>query len=198
MAGFLDAAAMFLLLVPFRCRNCRLRFYRPWFLAGRAMPVIAVRHTVPLSVMIPLPIEISAGEPAAMETSCPPPRIILLLDDDRASRKLLCRLLGREGYQVREAHDPGDAMAALRNAQMDLAIVNLGVCEEGEKAVHEALQSAQPELMVVVLSETQDLAETSEKLMILPKPSRVFAVVESVRQLMSQDRQPGNYAHESR
>jgi len=110
-------------------------------------------------------------------------RIILLLDDDPASRKLLKRLLNREGYAVREASDAGAAVEALRGTGMDLAVVNLSVCEEGEQAVR-VLRSVSPELSVVVVSETATLLETTEKLLILPKPSRVFAVVESVRNLM--------------
>jgi ActR/RegA family two-component response regulator len=110
-------------------------------------------------------------------------RIILLLDDDPASRKLLKRLLNREGYAVREASDAGAAVEALRGTGMDLAVVNLSVCEEGEQAVR-VLRSVSPELSVVVVSETATLLETTEKLLILPKPSRVFAVVESVRNRM--------------
>jgi hypothetical protein len=35
-AGFLDWMAKFAGLSPLRCRSCRLRFYRPWFLVKRA------------------------------------------------------------------------------------------------------------------------------------------------------------------
>ena len=179
---------MLLFLSPLRCRNCRLRFYRPWFLAKRALPLVADRHPIPASAVAPVPT------PAAVV----PHRIILLLDDDPALRKLLRRLLHREGYEVREASDAGGAVAELRGAGMDLAIVNLSAREQEEKAVR-ALKSAYPELMVMVLSETPAaLPEASEELPALAKPAHVFAVVQNVRNLMSQDQQPGNYAHQSR
>jgi CheY-like chemotaxis protein len=186
-AGFWDGAAKLLFLSPLRCRNCRLRFYRPWFLAKRALPLVADHHAIPDSVVAPDPT------PAAVV----PHRIILLLDDDPAVRKLLGRLLHREGYEVREASGAVAPAAELRGTGIDLVIVNLSAREEEEKAVR-ALRKAYPELVVVVLSETLALAEASGRLLILPKPSRAFSVVESVRNLISQDPQPGNYAHTRR
>jgi DNA-binding NtrC family response regulator len=144
-------------------------------------PPVIVRKTIDVSA-----IEIP-NEDAPAEAAVIPPRIILVLDDDPASRKLLKRRLGREGYEVREASDASGAVSAMDGVRVDLAIVNCSVREEGEKAVR-ALRSVDPELMVLVLSEMPASAETSEKLLILPTPSRVLAVVESVRDLMSQDR----------
>jgi len=132
-----------------------------------------------------------------MPAAVVPHGIVLLLDDDPALRKLLGRLLHREGYEVREASGAGAPAAELRGTGIDLAIVNLSAREEEEKAVR-ALRRAYPELVVVVLSETLALAEASGRLLILPRPARAFAVVESVRSLMSQDRQPGTYAHAGR
>jgi CheY-like chemotaxis protein len=190
-AGFLDGAAALLLLTPLRCRTCRIRFYRLWFLARRA-PLAGTLHY-------------STSPPAAVPRPGPNPvpvlavrrSIILLLDDDPALRKLLRRLLDREGYEVREAADPVAAAVALGEAEIDLAIVNLSAHEEGEEVVR-GLRLVYPELPVIALSETPGLAETSEKLLILPKPSRAFAVVEGVRELMSRDRQLGNYDYASR
>jgi DNA-binding response OmpR family regulator len=54
-----------------------------------------------------------------------PEGTVLLLDDDPASRKLLRKLLDKEGYVVHEVSGVGAALAELRNTGIDLAIVNL-------------------------------------------------------------------------
>jgi DNA-binding NarL/FixJ family response regulator len=72
---------------------------------------------------------------------------------------------------------------------MDLAIVNLSLPEEGETAVRE-LRNTHPTLIVLVLSETPEIEERSNQLLILPKPSRAIAVIETVRGLMAPHRQP--------
>jgi DNA-binding response OmpR family regulator len=124
----------------------------------------------------------------ATPVSVLPQGAILLLDEDSASRKLLRRLLDREGYLVREASDSSAALAELRDTGMGLAIVNLNGHEH--KAVVRTLRSAYPDLTVVLLSETVTSAEKSEKMAILPKPSHAFAVLQNIRHLISQDRRP--------
>jgi CheY-like chemotaxis protein len=176
-AGFWDGTAFLLFLAPLRCRNCRLRFYRPWFLAKRAQPLVPEHRPIRVSVVAPDPDPTPAAAPAA------PRRIILLLDDDPSLRKLLGRLLTREGYEVREASDSDSAVAALRGAGIDLVVINLSVSEAAEKAAH-ALTSVRPELSVIILTETPNFSGVSERLLILPKPSHVLAVVEGVRDLM--------------
>ena len=170
--GVLDRAARLFFLSPLRCRKCRLRYYRPWFIARRALPVIEkpVPMARPVIVWIPGPIAVSR------------PRI-LLIDDDPALRRLLRRLLDKEGYEVREVSDGEAALAELRGAKMDLAVVNLTAAEEGKKAI-QALRSAYAELTIVVCSEVAGLRERSEKLLILPRPSRPFIVVSAIAQLL--------------
>jgi CheY-like chemotaxis protein len=126
-------------------------------------------------------------QPASSQPTAALPAI-LLLDDDPASRKLLRRLLNREGYQVHEG-SRASAVADWRGAEMDLAIVNLSLPEEGETAVRE-LRKTHPTLIVLVLSETPEIEERSNQLLILPKPSRAIAVIETVRGLMAPHRQP--------
>src|SRR5580658_6217184 len=50
-ARFLDYALAFLILTPLRCRKCRLRFYRPWFMVRRAassgVPEVETRSALP-------------------------------------------------------------------------------------------------------------------------------------------------------
>jgi CheY-like chemotaxis protein len=57
-ARFWDYALAFLVLAPMRCRKCRLRFYRPWFLVrAKGAPEVETRKALPDS--IPL------GDPSA-------------------------------------------------------------------------------------------------------------------------------------
>ena len=188
-AGFWDKVAKLLFLAPFRCRNCRLRFYRHLSYIKRALPMVTVHRPLaaPLTVSRPTVaappvIDVSVvpdvltvpNVPAVPNVAASLRSVILLLDDDPALRKLLRRLLTREGYDVREAADAAAAAATLRYpgphaAGIDLMIVNLSSREEGETAVR-TLRRAHPELVV----------------MALPRTSRVSAVVEGVRGLLSQ------------
>jgi hypothetical protein len=171
-AGVLDRAAWLIFLSPLRCRKCRLRYYRPWFVARRALPVFDKPVPMAAPVVVSSPVPVSAIRPR-----------ILLLDDDPALRKLLRRLLDKEGYEVREVSGCGAALEELRGAKMDLVVVNLNVREESEKAVW-ALRIAYSELTIVVWSEGAGLLESSENLLILPKPSRPIAVVSAISQAL--------------
>ena len=173
--GVLDRAARLLFLSPLRCRKCRLRYYRPWFVARRAL---LVERPTPAPAPVSAPVFVSIPVPAAVIR----PRI-LLLDDDPALRNLLRRLLRKEGYEVREASDIYAAVAELRGTKMDLVVVNLNAAEQGESAVR-ALRSAYAELTIVVWSEAAGLGEKSENLLILPRPSRPFAVVSVIAQAL--------------
>jgi CheY-like chemotaxis protein len=181
-SGVLDKAAGLLFLVPLRCRTCRLRFYRPWFIARRALPVI--ERAIPMAAPVPSSVFVSSLVPATAIR----PRI-LLLDDDPSLRKLLRRLLDKEGYEVREASDSDAALAELRGTKIDLAVVNLDEAEQGETAVR-ALRSACAELTIVLWSEAAGLREGSENLLILPRPSRPFTVVSVIAQALGSCRLP--------
>jgi CheY-like chemotaxis protein len=50
---------------------------------------------------------------------------ILVVDDEFASRRVLARLLGKQGYRVREAADGPEALALVRAEHPDLVIVDL-------------------------------------------------------------------------
>jgi CheY-like chemotaxis protein len=98
-------------------------------------------------------------------------------------RKLLRRLLDKEGYEVREASDSDAALAELRSSKIDLAVVNLNAAEQGEEAVR-ALRSAHAKLTIVVCSAAAGLREEPENLLILPRPSRPYTVVSVIAQAL--------------
>jgi CheY-like chemotaxis protein len=195
VVSVLDWAAKFAGFSPLRCRSCRLRFYRPWFLARRAFPLVTTHHFNAASKPARIALDPRYTSPTAeIPTEEANPVAlgqqgrVLLLDDDRGSRKLLRRLLDREGYAVREVPGVTAALAELRNTGIDLAIVNLNG-HEG-KVVVRSLRNAHPDLIVVVLSETPLPADKSRKLVVLPKPSDALAVLQNIRHLMSQERRP--------
>jgi hypothetical protein len=171
--GILDRAAWLLMLSPLRCRKCRLRYYRPWFVAKRALPAIERPDPVRAPAFVSSPVPVSVIRPG-----------ILLLDDDPPLRKLFRRLLDREGYEVREASDCGAALEELRGAKMNLVVVNLNSAQEAEKAVW-ALRIGYAELTIVVCIEEDGLLERSENLLILPRPSRPFTVVSAIARALA-------------
>lgn len=166
-ASVLDRAAAFVFLSPLRCRKCRLRFYRPWYIASRALP-LETPSRVPVTVV------------ASSSVPPPVPTTILLVDDDAALRKLFRRLLNKEGHQVHEISNGAAALAELGAVRADLALVNLSAAEAEGRAL-QALRTAYPELTIVTLSEKR---EPSENLLILPKLSRPLAVVAFVAQTL--------------
>lgn len=88
-ASLLDYVLAILIFLPVRCRKCRLRFYRPWFMvrkaaSGRA-PAVETRSAVPMSSQIhmisprtqpvsdiPLPASTPAAQDPVVQDSCVP------------------------------------------------------------------------------------------------------------------------------
>ncbi len=151
------AAALF--LSPLRCRKCRLRFYRPGLIANRANPAADAPATA------------SAAQAAAVEGGNDRHQI-LLLDGDSAMRKLLRRLLAREGYQVREAADIHHAIAELHQQRTDLAVINFGLDEQGQQAIR-TFQYLCPGLKIMLLSDAGSA------------PERPGAIVQKIKEALT-------------
>jgi len=174
-AGFWDHLAAFLLLTPVRCRKCRLRYYRSWFMVRRA-------DAKPASV---IEIRDEIRDEIREATRAPQTQpSVLLLDEDAALRKLLSRVLTREGYEVHEAVDPTEAMLELRAGAIDVVIINLS--EEEHPGVVRDLRIAHPRLMIVALSSAGDAAELPAsspggRLLILSRPVRPHALIHELK-----------------
>jgi two-component system cell cycle response regulator DivK len=68
-------------------------------------------------------------------------RKVLIVDGSAGERELLRVLLEHEGYEVFEAADGKEAVAAARETQPDLIMLNLGVSgQDGYTAVEEMRQ----------------------------------------------------------
>src|SRR5438270_13248853 len=53
----------------------------------------------------------------------------LVVEDDRALRRLLCSYLRGDGFQVVEAGNGLDALSLLRRGSVDIALVDVGIPE---------------------------------------------------------------------
>jgi CheY-like chemotaxis protein len=178
-AGFTDKVLSLFAFAPVRCRKCRLRFYRPWFMLNTSMaaPPIETR-------LQPLPgveesILASPHKERVHEAPvlAPPTRdraasfSVLLVDEDQAMRKLLAMLLNREGYAVHHAAHPDQAMDELGANRIDVVIANLS--EEQQSPSIEKWRAAHPELQSVLM---------------LPRLSRPHTVVQAVQTIVSTSR----------
>jgi CheY-like chemotaxis protein len=157
--GLLDWLAALLFLSPLRCRKCRLRFYRLRLIAKRARSAAGA----PASTSVTQTVAVASGKD---------PQRILLLDGDSAIRKLLRRLLDREGYQVREAVDINHAIAELHQKQTDLAVINFGLGEQGQETIR-TFQDLCPGLKVMVLSDAES------------GPERPGAIVQRIKEALT-------------
>lgn len=97
----------------------------------------------------------------------PPPRHILVVDDDRPSREGLGTALLREGHSVDTAADAWEAIVRLRAQPFDVAVVDLdlptvhGVDLGGWDVVRIA-RAYQPAIAVIVLSAEDDPTQGAE------------------------------------
>jgi hypothetical protein len=164
--GLVDFLARLAWLSPLRCRKCRLRFYRPWFVAAHAYKLEPdALADPPLARMMALTAP-SAAAPKPL--SLTPATAILLLDEDRELRRLLVRLLRPDGYLIREAEFPRDAMCELAAGRVDLLIANLHR-DQSEQLLRE-VRVAYPSLKILELSDAGI--------------ARASAVVDRVRQML--------------
>jgi hypothetical protein len=175
--GLGDFLARIAWFAPLRCRKCRLRFYRPWFLARRADTYEREPHSAPV---VWSPVDVPARVPEIEKTEmeikieAAAPRV-LVLDEDRALRELLARLLRRDGIRVREAASVRDAALDLESGGVDILIANLRPDQRDRPLAD--FRRAHPSLKILEMR-----AE------IYP-PMRASAVVEKVHEMLDAPQQ---------
>ena len=113
---------------------------------------------------------------------------ILVVDDMPQTRRFVCNVLDREGYETYQAENGATAYAAARShhGAIDVALVDVELEGAGGREVGAALQRALPAARVVFIT-GHDIdmllaqGRLPEDAVVLRKPFTVAALVETVR-----------------
>ena len=206
----LDVFLACLLLVPFRCRMCRERYYRFWrpsFRQAAEAPLAPVLM-MPRQLHEIDPVESDLVEPAIPEVPVAQPerhlphlvepqqvvapavrlirsRSILILESDLSIRKLLRRLLDRRGYFTHEVSRPEDLSAELRDRRVDLLVVDAALLGANGLDAAFALAPLYPNLKILALSsESVNGGQVRERCLALTKPFSLESFLGSVDRLL--------------
>ena len=77
---------------------------------------------------------------------------ILIIDDDRLTRWSVSRILGRAGYQVREAGSLTEGEAALERQRPDLILLDIRLPDGDGFALLKAVRLGHPDLPVIMMT----------------------------------------------
>lgn len=116
------------------------------------------------------------------------PAVLLVVEDDKDMRSLLCDELWGEGYQLREAANGEEGVAAVMRAAPDLIVTDLKMPAGGFEYVHR-LRICAPRCPIIVMSAFGD-AQTKQEAMrsgataYFDKPVRLSELKATVKQLL--------------
>lgn len=112
---------------------------------------------------------------------------VLVADDDRMIRKMVMRILEREGYRVEEAKDGAEAIEKCHDASYRVILLDMMMPRLDGMKVIDWLREHRPELLprvVVMTAFTQGAVEKAEKVCsVVYKPFDVHNLIERVREL---------------
>lgn len=112
---------------------------------------------------------------------------ILVVDDERDVRSLVCHILVDQGYQVEQAVDGRDALAKIQQRAPDLVVLDLMMPElDGWQVLQELSTMASPP-PVVVLSAFGDVKRVTDAGAIgfLAKPFRFAQLVDTCQRALA-------------
>ena len=118
---------------------------------------------------------------------------ILVVDDEASVRKMLRKLLEREGYEVAEASDGGEGIMRYAEKPFDLVLLDIVMPEkEGIETIRE-LKSNDPDVKIVAMSGGGkgsaegylDMAKILGAIHTFAKPVMPGALLETIRRLLS-------------
>jgi PAS domain S-box-containing protein len=115
---------------------------------------------------------------------------ILLVEDERSVRQLAAEVLRRAGYQVLEAADGREALAAAQQhaGALDLLLTDMVLPDLSGPATAEALRARRPELRVLFMSgyssDAHGRAPRPVPGPLLPKPFTASGLRDAVRRLL--------------
>lgn len=124
--------------------------------------------------------------PAGSET-------ILLVEDEPAVARLVCRVLGKCGYQVLQAADPSEAMrlASTHDGPIDLLLTDVVMPGTSGMELSRQLSQKQKHLKVLFISGYSDRVSEAmthiEPDRLLTKPFSTASLVRTVRRSLDQD-----------
>lgn len=119
---------------------------------------------------------------------------ILVVDDNSDAAELLAERLRRAGYSTEVAFDGKGALAAARQAQCHVALVDIGLPDMDGFEVCRRLRQEHPGLRLVALTGYSDVASREEATAVgfdrfLVKPLDTRAVTAAVAELVGSDEQ---------
>ena len=133
------------------------------------------------------PAELSLAE---KDSATPQPPTVLVVDDDRAVRDVLCAVLKEEGYPVRQAAGADAALQMLRGDDLPLVLCDVKMPEHDGLWLLDHILQRHPRAAVVMLTGYGDTESAVECLKrgaadYLLKPPRVTELVRSIERAWS-------------
>jgi len=113
---------------------------------------------------------------------------ILVVEDDRLNRDLICKVLRQEGHRVVEACDGAEALEILQMLRFDLVITDFVMPKLNGLKFVEQLHTLQPRMPIIFI--TGFLSAISGKTIledvaeILPKPFELDVLRSTVQRLL--------------
>ena len=113
---------------------------------------------------------------------------VLVVEDDRLNRNLICKVLRNEGHQVFEASDGAEALELLYEQRFDLVITDFMMPKLNGLKLVEQLHALQPRLPIIFitgyLSAISGRAILDNVAEVIPKPFELDVLRSSVQRLL--------------
>jgi CheY-like chemotaxis protein len=113
---------------------------------------------------------------------------VLVVEDDRLNRNLICKVLRNKGHQVVEASDGVEALELLYAQRFDLVITDFVMPRLNGLKLVEQLHPLQPQLLIIFI--TGYLSAISRKAIldnvaeVIPKPYELDVLQSTVQRLL--------------
>ncbi len=119
--------------------------------------------------------------------------VVLVVEDDKEMRNLLCDELWSEGYQLREAKDGDEAFQAVLGAIPDLILTDLRMPAGGADYISR-LRTVAPQCPIIVMTAFGDAKAKAEVLRAgatayFDKPVRITEIKNRMKTLLADHRQ---------